>query len=162
MRPWSNLFNLPIDKIAGRVYNGNFERQGRGRSAEYTINGDVCQQIKQTKKISQVWEIFHLLTLDSDAEDGTQDCDNEPNHQYQFPRKRDNERADGHDADGGEKPAEKPDQSSREQEVDAKAYQHQKQSSKHFLFSSFKYDSFVCGEGRSANKRVICEVIGDK
>ena len=75
-----------------------------------------------------------MLTLDSDAEDGTQDCDNEPNHQHQFPREYDNERADGHDANGGEKPAEKPDQSSREQEVDAKAYQYQKQSSKHLLF----------------------------
>ena len=30
------------------------------------------------------------------------------------------------------------------------------------LFSSLKYDGFVCGEGRPANKRVICEVIGDK
>ena len=65
-------------------------------------------------------------------EDGAQDCDNEPNHQHQFPRKRDNERADGHDANGGEKPTKKPDYSSREQEVDAKAYQYQKQGSKHF------------------------------
>ena len=77
---------------------------------------------------------FYLLTLDSDAKDGTQDCDNEPNHQHQFPRECDNERADGYDANGGEKPAKKPDYSSREQEVDTKAYQHQKQSSKHLLF----------------------------
>ena len=30
------------------------------------------------------------------------------------------------------------------------------------LFSSLKYDGFVCGEGRSANKRVICQVICDE
>ena len=95
------------------------------------------------KKISQIWEIFQLLTLDSDAEDGTQDCDNEPNHQHQFPRECDNERADGRDADGGEKPAEKPDYPSREQEVDAKAYQYQKQSSKHF-YSPLSNSMVLC------------------
>ena len=56
----------------------------RGRP-NYTTNRGVCQWVKWAKKISQVWEIFQLLTLDSDAEDGTQDCDNEPNHQHQLP-----------------------------------------------------------------------------
>ena len=120
MRAWANLFNLPIDKIAGRVYNGNFERQSRGRSAEYTTNGGVCQQAKQTKKISQVWEIFQLLLLDSDAENRAQECDNEPNDQRQFPRKHDGDRADGGYPNHREKPAEKPDQSSSKQERNAK------------------------------------------
>lgn len=72
-------------------------------------------------------------------ENRVQDYGNEPNDQHQLPREHDGERADGCDADGGEKPAEKPDQSSREQEVDAKAYQYQKQSSKYFCISFLKY-----------------------
>ena len=115
MRAWSNLFNLPIDKIAGRVYNGNFGRVGRARPTECTINGGVCQQVKQTKKISQIWEIFQL-TLDANVEDGAQERDNEPNHQRQFPREHDGDRADGCYPNHREKPAEKPDQSSSTQE----------------------------------------------
>ena len=50
MRPWSNLFNLPIDKIAGRVYNGNFGRVGRARPTEYTTNGGYLSMGKMNKK----------------------------------------------------------------------------------------------------------------
>lgn len=48
-----------------------------------------------------------------------QDYDNEPNDQYQLPREHDGKRADGCDADGGEKPAEQPNQSGGTQEVES-------------------------------------------
>ena len=57
------------------------------------------------------------------AENRTQDYDNEPNDQHQLPREYDGERADGRDADGGEKPAEN---------RKSKAASAKKQSSKHF------------------------------
>ena len=64
------------------------------------------------------------------VENRTQDYDNEPNDQHQLPREYDGERADGCDANGGEKPTEKPDYPSREQEV--KSGKRQKQNDEHF------------------------------
>ena len=95
--------------------------------------GGVCQQVKQTKKISQIWEIFQL-TLNAN-EDGAQERDNEPNHQRQFPRKHDGDRADGRDADSREKPAEKPDQPSSKQERNAEG-NNRYQNSNHFILLS--------------------------
>ena len=70
-------------------------------------------------------------------ENGVQDYDNEPNDQHQLPREYDGERADGRDADGGEKPTEQPNQSGGTQEV--KSGKHQKQNNEHFYISFLKY-----------------------
>lgn len=67
-------------------------------------------------------------------ENRVQDYGNEPNDQHQLPREHDGERADGCNADGGEKPAEQPNQSGGTQEV--KSGKRQKQNNKHFILLS--------------------------
>ena len=64
-------------------------------------------------------------------ENRVQDYDNEPNDQHRLPREYDGERADGRDADGGEKPAEQLYQPSGTQEVESGKCQ--KQNNEHFI-----------------------------
>lgn len=61
-----------------------------------------------------------------------QDYDNEPNDQHQLPREHDGERANGCDADSGEKPAEQPNQPGGTQEIESDECQ--KQNDEHFFY----------------------------
>ena len=104
-----------------------------GRPSIPQIGAFVNRQNRQ-KKISQVWEIFQL-TLDADVENRTQERNNEPNHQRQFPRKHDGETADGCYPNQREKPAEKPDQPSSKQERNTEG-NNRYQNSNHFILLS--------------------------